>query len=32
MSVQTLAEYIEYLDAEKGLAQNTQDAYRRDLT
>lgn len=31
MSVQTLAEYIEYLDVEKGLAQNTTDAYRRDL-
>ena len=31
MSVQILAEYIEYLDVEKGLSQNTTDAYRRDL-
>lgn len=29
--MQTLAEYIEYLEVEKGLAQNTLDAYRRDL-
>lgn len=32
MSVQILAEYLEYLDVEKGLAQNTIDAYRRDLS
>lgn len=32
MSVQILAEYIEYLDIEKGLSQNTTDAYRRDLS
>ena len=32
MSVQILAEYIEYLDVEKGLSQNTTDAYRRDLS
>jgi len=32
MSIQILAEYIEYLDVEKGLAQNTTDAYRRDLS
>ena len=32
MSVQTLAEYIEYLEVEKGLSQNTLDAYRRDLS
>jgi integrase/recombinase XerD len=32
MSVQILAEYIEYLDVEKGLSQNTMDAYRRDLS
>ncbi len=31
MSVQILAEYLEYLDAEKGLAENTLEAYRRDL-
>lgn len=31
MSVQTLAEYIEYLEVEKGLSLNTLDAYRRDL-
>jgi len=32
MSVQTLAEYLEYLEVEKGLALNTLDAYRRDLS
>lgn len=32
MSVQILAEYIEYLEVEKGLAQNTIEAYRRDLS
>ena len=28
---QTISEYLEYLDLEKGLAKNTLDAYRRDL-
>ena len=28
---QTICEYLEYLELEKGLAQNTLDAYRRDL-
>ena len=32
MSVQILAEYIEYLEVEKGLSINTVDAYRRDLS
>ena len=32
MSLQVLAEYLEFLEVEKGLAQNTLDAYRRDLT
>lgn len=32
MLVQCIAEYLEYLQAERGLAQNTLDAYRRDLT
>lgn len=31
MSLQVLAEYLEYLEVEKGLSQNTLDAYRRDL-
>ena len=31
MSMQILAEYLEYLDVEKGLSENTRDAYRRDL-
>lgn len=31
MSVQTLAEYLEFLEVEKGLSQNTLEAYRRDL-
>lgn len=31
MNTQFLAEYLEYLEIEKGLAQNTLDAYRRDL-
>lgn len=31
MSVQIIAEYIEYLEVEKGLAQNTLDAYQCDL-
>ena len=32
MLVQRISEYLEYLQAERGLAQNTIDAYRRDLT
>lgn len=28
---QTIGEYLEYLELEKGLSQNTVDAYRRDL-
>ena len=32
MSMQTLAQYLEYLEVEKGLSNNTLDAYRRDLT
>lgn len=32
MSMQTLAQYLEYLEVEKGLSINTLDAYRRDLT
>ena len=28
---QTIGEYLEYLELEKGLSQNTLDAYRRDL-
>jgi len=28
---QTIGEYLEYLEIEKGLSQNTIDAYRRDL-
>ena len=30
--IQTIAQYLEYLEIEKGLSQNTIDAYRRDLT
>lgn len=30
--MQTLSEYLDYLEIEKGLSQNTLDAYRRDLT
>ncbi len=30
--MQTLSEYLDYLEVEKGLSQNTLDAYRRDLT
>ena len=32
MSMQNLAQYLEYLEVEKGLSNNTLDAYRRDLT
>lgn len=32
MSMQILSEYLEYLEVEKGLSQNTLDAYRRDLS
>lgn len=32
MDVQILAEYLEYLEVEKGLSSNTIDAYRRDLS
>ncbi len=28
---QTIGEYLDYLELEKGLSQNTLDAYRRDL-
>lgn len=28
----TIAQYLEYLELEKGLSQNTIDAYRRDLS
>lgn len=30
--MQTLSEYLDYLEIEKGLSSNTLDAYRRDLT
>lgn len=32
MNTQILAEYLEYLDVEKGLSKNTLEAYRRDLS
>lgn len=32
MDVQLLSEYLEYLELERGLAKNTIDAYRRDLS
>ena len=32
MNVQILSEYLEYLEVEKGLSENTLEAYRRDLT
>lgn len=32
MSLQTLSEYLEYLEIEKGLSNNTIEAYRRDLS
>ena len=31
MSLQELSEYLSYLEIERGLSQNTIDAYRRDL-
>ncbi len=32
MSMQILSEYLEYLEIEKGLSNNTTEAYRRDLS
>lgn len=32
MNIQFVSEYLEYLEVEKGLAQNTLEAYKRDLT
>lgn len=32
MLIQYIAEYLEYLQAERGLAENTIEAYRTDLT
>ncbi len=32
MSVQTLSQYLDFLEIEKGLSENTIEAYRRDLT
>lgn len=32
MNLQILSEYLEFLEIEKGLAENTLEAYRRDLT
>lgn len=32
MDIQYLSEYLEYIEIEKGLAQNTIEAYRRDLS
>ena len=31
MNTQILSEYLDYLEIEKGLSQNTLDAYRRDI-
>lgn len=31
MNTQILSEYLDYLEVEKGLSQNTIDAYRRDM-
>ena len=31
MNVQYLSEYLDFLEVEKGLAENTLEAYRRDL-
>lgn len=32
MIIQELADYLEYLEIEKGLSENTLEAYRRDLS
>lgn len=32
MDIQYLSEYLEYIEIEKGLARNTIEAYRRDLS
>lgn len=32
MFIHYIAQYLEYLEVERGLSQNTIDAYRRDLT
>lgn len=32
MRIQILSEYLDYLEVEKGLAENTIEAYRRDLS
>lgn len=32
MNIQYLAEYLEFLDVEKGLSSNTVDAYKNDLS
>lgn len=32
MDIQILSEYLDFLEIEKGLAKNTLDAYRRDIT
>jgi len=32
MSMQILSEYLDYIEIERGLADNTVEAYRRDLT
>ena len=32
MSMQILSEYLEFIEVEKGLSQNTIEAYRRDLS
>lgn len=32
MNLQILSQYLDYLEIEKGLSQNTLDAYRRDLS
>lgn len=32
MDMQILSEYLDFLEIEKGLAENTLEAYRRDLS